>query len=230
MSENATNEKNCRHGIDRSIVLCTDCDAAEGRFLERAELTKQINDLPEMLRQYVHDLEADADPAGDKMRIVCLEENMAGLTDEIDRQRAEVERLTRERDHFQACWNAVSDIRADRDRLMKLLEIERGVVLTRGQALTRALRCFDELLDNVWPNGLPSTVDAVVEQMRRALENGKRPPSETAGDWLTNEQCDDVIAFLEDYEWTGLTRENVRTWCTAIAEARSSVNGKGGHE
>ena len=142
----------------------------------------------------------------------------------------EIERLTRERDHFQACWNAVSDIRADRDRLMKLLEIERGVVLTRGQALTRALRCFDELLDNVWPNGLPSTVDAVVEQMRRALENGKRPPSETAGDWLTNEQCDDVIAFLEDYEWTGLTRENVRTWCTAIAEARSSVNGKGGHE
>ena len=72
MSENATNEKNCRHGIDRSVVLCTDCDAAEGRFLERAELTKQINELPEMLRQYVHDLEADADPAGDKMRIVCL--------------------------------------------------------------------------------------------------------------------------------------------------------------
>ena len=98
MSENATNEKNCRHGIDRSVVLCTDCDAAEGRFLERAELTKQINELPEMLRQYVHDLEADADPAGDKMRIVCLEENMAGLTDEIDRQRAEIERLTRERD------------------------------------------------------------------------------------------------------------------------------------
>lgn len=93
MSENATNEKNCRHGIDRSIVLCTDCDAAEGRFLERAELTKQINDLPEMLRQYVHDLEADADPAGDKMRIVCLEENMAGLTDEIDRQRAEIDEL-----------------------------------------------------------------------------------------------------------------------------------------
>ena len=159
-----------------------------------------------------------------------LKRNAKWAADELDRQRAEVERLTRERDHFQACWNAVSDIRADRDRLMKLLEIERGVVLTRGQALTRALRCFDELLDNVWPNGLPSTVDAVVEQMRRALENGKRPPSETAGDWLTNEQCDDVIAFLEDYEWTGLTRENVRTWCTAIAEARSSVNGKGGHE
>ena len=50
---------------------------------------------------------------------------------------------------------------------------------------------------------------------------------ETAGDWLTNEQCDDVIAFLEDYEWTGLTRENVRTWCTAIAEARSSVKASG---
>ena len=91
-----------------------------------------------------------------------VESDCRQAADELDRQRAEIERLTRERDHFQACWNAVSDIRADRDRLMKLLEIERGVVLTRGQALTRALRCFDELLDNVWPNGLPSTVDAVV--------------------------------------------------------------------
>ncbi len=40
---------------------------------------------------------------------------------------------------------------------------------------------------------------------------------------LTDAQCDDVIAFLEDYEWTGLTRENVRTWCTAIACARFEV-------
>ena len=102
----------------------------------------------------------------------------------------EIERLTRERDHFQACWNAVSDIRADRDRLMKLLEIERGVVLTRGQALTRALRCFDELLDNVWPNGLPSTVDAVVEQMRHALENEKYSPDETTARRMTRAEAD----------------------------------------
>ena len=127
MSENATNEKNCRHGIDRSIVLCTDCDAAEGRFLERAELTKQINDLPEMLRQYVHDLEADADPAGDKMRIVCLEENMAGLTDEIDRQRAEIERLTRERDEARSASvpgsaAVFAAVEAERDRMRAALE------------------------------------------------------------------------------------------------------------
>lgn len=29
----------------------------------------------------------------------------------------EIERLTRERDHFQACWNAVAGLRADRDVL-----------------------------------------------------------------------------------------------------------------
>ena len=52
-----------------------------------------------------------------------------------------------------------------------------------------------------------------------------RAPEKATSEWLTDEQCDDVIAFLEDYEWTGLTRENVRTWCTAIAEATSSVNG-----
>ena len=165
---------------------------------------------------------------GDQFHCAAL--RMTGLKDDV-------ERLTRERDHFQACWNAVSDIRADRDRLMKLLEIERGVVLTRGQALTRALRCFDELLDNVWPNGLPSTVDAVVEQMRHALENEKYSSDETTArrmtraeverlgsGWLTDEQCDDVIEFLEDYEWTGLTRENVRTWSAAIESARASVS------
>ena len=173
----------------------------------------------------------------------------------IDRQRAEIERLTRERDEAVTGYSVrdaevtgllarcaqhdkeITAFCADRDRLMKLLEIERGVALTRGQALTRALRCFDELLDNVWPNGLPSTVDAVVEQMRHALENEKYSSDETTArrmtraeverlgsGWLTDEQCDDVIEFLEDYEWTGLTRENVRTWSAAIESARASVS------
>lgn len=30
---------------------------------------------------------------------------------------SEIDRLTRERDHFQACWNAVAGLRADRDVL-----------------------------------------------------------------------------------------------------------------
>ena len=68
--------------------------------------------------------------------------------------------------------------------------VERGVALTRGQALTRALRCFDELLDNVWPNGLPSTVDAVVEQMRHALENEKYSSDETTARRMTRAEAD----------------------------------------
>lgn len=97
---------------------------------------------------------------------------------------AAIERLTHERDEARnasvpSIATVFSAVEAERNRLMRLLEIERGVVLTRGQALTRALRCFDELLDNVWPNGLPSTVDAVVEQMRHALENEKHSSDET---------------------------------------------------
>lgn len=62
-----------------------------------------------------------------------------------------------------------------------------------------------------------------------AMLDNARSSDETTIEWLTDKQCDDVIAFLEDYEWSGLTRESVRTWCTAIAEARSSVKASGEH-
>jgi len=46
-------------------------------------------------------------------------------------------------------------------------------------------------------------------------------PRETAAR-LTDAQCDEVIDQLEAHEWTGLTRDNVRTWDQVIAEVRNS--------
>lgn len=94
----------------------------------------------------------------------------------------------------------IAELGDEIERLTRALDIERGACLTRGQALTRALRCFDELLDNVWPDGLPSTVDAVVEQMRRALENGKCPSDETSEQRYWHE-CPHMAGYVpKDYE------------------------------
>lgn len=105
---------------------------------------------------------------------------------EIDRQRAEIEQLTRERDLWQsramAMFYGGDPDKATLGDIRKAADAYRAWLLIRGGS-----------------------------------------SDETTSEWLTDKQCDDVIAFLEDYEWTGLTRENVRTWCTAIAEARSSV-------
>lgn len=49
---------------------------------------------------------------------------------------------------------------------------------------------------------------------------GSRVETTTAR--LTNEQCQEVISFLEDFEWTGLSLDNVRTWDQAIQEARGA--------
>ena len=94
---------------------------AEALTSNHDALVAQINALPEPLRQYVHDLETNADPAGEKMRLLQLEENVAGLTAEVERKTdeiaslmqhadiierqnerfaAEIERLTRERDRY----------------------------------------------------------------------------------------------------------------------------------
>ncbi len=40
-------------------------------------LTDQINALPQPLRQYIHDLEARCDPAGDVQTIASLREQLA---------------------------------------------------------------------------------------------------------------------------------------------------------
>lgn len=44
---------------------------------------------------------------------------------------------------------------------------------------------------------------------------------------LSDAQCDAVIAFLDDYEWSGLTRDDVRTWDQAIADARRAQETNG---
>lgn len=50
-----------------------------------ALLASEINALPERVRRYIHDLETNADPAGDKWRILALEETVIGLQAEIKR-------------------------------------------------------------------------------------------------------------------------------------------------
>jgi len=55
-------------------------------------LSAEIKALPDHVRQYIHDLETNADPAGDKWRILALEQNVAGLTHDNERLRAENER------------------------------------------------------------------------------------------------------------------------------------------
>lgn len=51
-------------------------------------LAAEINALPERVRRWIHILESNADPAGDKWRLLAAEQNIAGLTAEIERLRA----------------------------------------------------------------------------------------------------------------------------------------------
>ena len=49
-----------------------------------------VNALPEKLKQYVHDLETDADPAGDKARLLLLKEQVDGLSSLYAQAKAEL--------------------------------------------------------------------------------------------------------------------------------------------
>lgn len=51
-------------------------------------MTVLINALPAPLRRYVHDLETNADPAGDKLQLLILEENTTALIRKIQRWQA----------------------------------------------------------------------------------------------------------------------------------------------
>ena len=139
-----------------------------------------------------------------------LKRNAKWAADELDRQRAEVERLT-------------AKLREEQE----LVEINLSRMRDRALAYMRERDRLRAALEKI--ADFDCRLDEHVGDMKcwscyaREALSSEPSADETAGDWLTNEQCDDVIAFLEDYEWTGLTRENVRTWCTAIAEARSSV-------
>lgn len=44
-------------------------------------LAAEINALPKRVRDFIHHLETDADPAGDKWRLAAAEENVAGLAE-----------------------------------------------------------------------------------------------------------------------------------------------------
>ena len=136
-----------------------------------------------------------------------VESDCRQAAEELDRQRAEIERLTRERDEARnaslpGSATVFAAVEAERDRLRAALE-KIADFDCRSDEHVGDMKCWSCYA-------------------REALSS-EPSADETAGDWLTNEQCDDVIAFLEDYEWTGLTRENVRTWCTAIACARFEV-------
>jgi len=62
-------------------------------------LAEQINALPQPLKDYVRDLEQDADPAGDKWRLLELRENCGGL-------KVLLEQAYRERDEaLERCEN-----------------------------------------------------------------------------------------------------------------------------
>ena len=135
-----------------------------------------------------------------------VESDCREAADELDRQRAEIERLRDTERKFGALMHDVMD---ERDRLRAALELA------------------DQHFRVIYPRGADEG-DHICKAVRDAL-SGDPSADETTSEWLTDKQCDDVIAFLEDYEWSGLTRENVRTWCTAIAEARSSVKASAEH-
>jgi hypothetical protein len=48
-------------------------------------LAEEIDALPPRVRRYIADLKTNFDPAGDKWRILALEETVAGLEDEVKR-------------------------------------------------------------------------------------------------------------------------------------------------
>ena len=51
-------------------------------------LAAEINALPKRVRDYIHHLETDADPAGDKWRLAAAEENVAALTALLSKRQA----------------------------------------------------------------------------------------------------------------------------------------------
>lgn len=67
--------------------------------------------------------------------------------------------------------------------------------------------------DGINENGIETVWQMRKDELVPAVET----PTEPAR--LTDVQCDDVIEFLADYEWSGLTRDNVRTWDQAIRDA-----------
>ena len=83
-------------------------------------LAAEINALPPRIRQYVHYLETNADPAGDKARLLCLTENNAGLAAEVERLRGE---LDKEIALGAAAEEAATVLRIEIERLQQLIRV-----------------------------------------------------------------------------------------------------------
>jgi uncharacterized coiled-coil DUF342 family protein len=55
--------------------------------------SNEVNALPDRVRNYIHNLEARCDPAGDVQELVCLRENCKALGAELAKLEAEAEAL-----------------------------------------------------------------------------------------------------------------------------------------
>ena len=166
-------------------------------------LASEINALPERMRKYVHELETDCDPAGEKARIICLEENVAGLT-------AELERLTRE-------------LGTERSGHL-FTQGERNWALQERDRLRAALeRAESELsVEEVDPDDCRETVLRII---REALTG---TPSETS-----EHQCEYREALVNYFQATrpdtqSSAREAANWWERISHLAQRAVNGDGG--
>ena len=220
----------CDHGVP----LHEECDRCWHDHRVRVD-SRTSNERSIELRAFA-DILRDTGRYGVDFADVERASFLSDAADEIDRQRAEIELLTKQRDRDVMYIVDMEDTisRAAKalgvtnsDALLEKLESPahetandlRGTPATpnRAEAIAALLDVAAALTDS--ERGMAA--DSLREYARI-----KRSAEKATSERLTDEQCDDVIAFLEDYECTGLTRENVRTWCTAIAEATSSVNGK----
>lgn len=100
---------------------------------------------------------------------------------------------------------------------------ERLCAMPPGQQERERLRVALEGIRDL-PSGVHDELwrSMALNLVGEALSGESNSAHETS-ERLNDAQCDDVIEFLADYEWSGLTRENVRTWDSAIASARPSV-------
>ena len=81
---------------DVPVKGCRSCGTHGGVTMDalcahHALLLKQINEAPEPLRAYIHHMETNADPAGDKWRMAGLEENAKALTALIEEQQQQID-------------------------------------------------------------------------------------------------------------------------------------------
>lgn len=97
---------------------------------ERSPLADEINELPERLRSWIHDLETNADPAGTLRENFVLRENVAALGAKVEEAEMQLDQLAGavrlflaslggkpyRADVVVACEDALADIEAKEER------------------------------------------------------------------------------------------------------------------